>query len=84
MIAIYLLLAALLWLAGRIVLVWWRPERSCRWCGGRGSRKTLILGRKRRCWRCNGSRYTGRYGARLVREAHLAIRRAWVEWRYRR
>jgi hypothetical protein len=84
MFVIDLLLAGVALLAGRIVLVWCRPERRCRWCGGKGRRKTLVLRRKRRCRRCKGSRYTGRYGARLVRKAHLAIRRAWLEWRYSR
>jgi len=82
MFIVYLLLAGLIVLAARIVLVWWRPERPCRWCGGKGRRKTLLLRRVRRCRRCHGSRYTGRLGARLVRKTHLAVRNAWLEWRY--
>jgi len=81
MFVLYLLLTGLAVIAGRIVLVWWRPERSCRWCKGKGRRKTLLL---RRCRRCRGSRYTGRLGARLVRKTHLAARNAWLEWRYNR
>jgi hypothetical protein len=84
MFVIDLMLIALAVIAGRIVLVWWRPERRCRWCSGTGRRKTLLLKRRRRCIRCRGSRYTGRLGARLVRRTHLAVRNAWLEWRYSR
>jgi hypothetical protein len=84
MLVIHLMLIGLAAIVGRIALVWFRPERSCWWCGGKGRRKTLLLCRVRRCWRCHGSRYTGRLGARLVRKTHLAARNAWLEWRYNR
>jgi len=84
MLVIYLMLTGLAVTAGRIVLVWFRPERSCSWCRGKGKRKTLLLRRVRRCRRCKGTRYTGRLGARLVRKTHLAARNAWLEWRYDR
>jgi len=67
----------LLLAAGRVVLVWFRPERACRWCGGGGGRGRL----GRRCWRCKGGGRTWRWGARMLRKAHLAAVKTWQERR---
>jgi hypothetical protein len=81
MFIIDLLLAGVVLLAGRIVLLYLRPERDCRWCGGKGRRLTLILRRKRACWRCKDDGHVWRLGARTVRKGHLAAVDAWNQWR---
>jgi hypothetical protein len=74
MFELHLLLAALVVLAGRIVLVYARPQRTCRWCHGERKR--------RRCWRCRGDGHVWRLGARIVHKTHIAARNAWLESRY--
>lgn len=70
-----LLLILFLLLIGRIAFVRFRPQRSCRWCEGKGT------WHGRRCWRCTGDGHVWRLGARLAHRAHLAAIRAWQEWR---
>ena len=70
-----LLFLILLLIVGRLALVYVRPERDCRWCGGDGKSR-LFSGR---CRRCRGDGRVWRFGARLVRKAHLAAVRAWQE-----
>jgi hypothetical protein len=84
MIVLYLLLAVVLAVAGWIVFLYLWPERECIWCGGKGRRRTWILRRKRRCWRCKGDGHVWHLGARTVRKGHLAVIDAWNEWRYSR
>jgi hypothetical protein len=76
----HLLFLGLVALAVRVVFVWVRPRRSCRWCGGAGKAR-LLSGR---CWRCDGAGETWRVGSGLVRRAHIALRNAYLEWRYKR
>jgi hypothetical protein len=59
---------------GRILFLYLRPERACRWCGNEPKRRY-------KCWRCNGDGHTWRLGSRLVRQVHLALVRAWQRWR---
>lgn len=84
MFVIDLLFIGFVLLLGRIVLVWFAPERDCRWCDGKGRRLSLILRRKKRCWRCKGDGHVWRLGARIVRKAHLAAVNAWRERKYER
>jgi hypothetical protein len=80
MLIIHLLFLGLVLLVARIGLVWIRPERGCRWCGGTGKSR-LFSGR---CWRCDGDGHVWRLGAGLVRRVHIAGRNAWLERKYRR
>ena len=81
---------ALLLIAARAVFVHCRPYRECRWCrkGGliAGSVPGRTIGleplpprRRRRCWRCKGSKLTRRLGARHTHKLKLALRQAWDE-----
>ena len=84
-------LAAVVLLAvlGRAAFVYVSPYRKCRWCrpGGLigGSLLARAAGtearprRKRRCWRCKGSKLTQRLGARLVHRVKLSLQQAWEE-----
>ena len=88
---IEMIAVVLLAVAGRAVLVYFSPYRACRWCrpGGLlgGSLPARLAGhrpgrrRKRRCWRCKGTRLTRRLGARHVHRVRLALRQAWQERR---
>jgi hypothetical protein len=84
MFVIYLLFIAFLLIVGRVALVYLSPERDCRWCDGKGRRLSLILHRKRKCWRCKGDGHVWRLGARTVRKARMAAVDAYREWRYDR
>jgi len=84
MFVIDLLFTGLVVLAARIAILWLRPERGCRWCDGNGRRLTMILHRKRTCWRCKGDGHVWRLGARTVRKGHLAAVDAYREWRHDR
>jgi hypothetical protein len=86
---IEMLAVILLAVAGRAVLVYFSPYRQCRWCrpGGLigGSLPARLAGhqprpgRRRRCWRCKGSRLTRRLGARHVHKVRLSLRQGWDE-----
>jgi hypothetical protein len=79
----------LLAILGRAVFVYIRSYRVCRWCrpGGLlgGSLLARMAGheprrrRKRRCWRCKGTRMTRRLGAKLVHKIKLSVQQAWEE-----
>jgi hypothetical protein len=79
----------LLAVLARAVLVYFKPYRQCRWCrpGGLigGSAAGRLAGRKpkrpgrRSCWRCKGSRFTRRLGAKQVHKTRLAAVEAWAE-----
>jgi len=81
----------LLAVLARAVFVYCSPYRGCRWCrpGGLyfGSVPARIIGhkrrprRKRRCWRCKGSRQTRRIGARTAHKIRLSLLQAWEERR---
>jgi hypothetical protein len=87
----YVDLAAIVLLAilGRSVFVYFKPYRTCRWCrpGGLvgGSWPARLAGhqlkrrRKRRCWRCRGSRLTRRLGAWHAHKVKDSLVRAWEE-----
>ena len=74
---------------GRAVFVYCSPYRKCRWCrpGGLyfGSVPARIIGhkprprRRRRCWRCNGTRMTRRLGGKLAHKIKLSVQQAWDE-----
>lgn len=64
--------AVLLAVAGRAVLVYFWPDRACRWCAAFAR---LHL----RCRRCGGTRRTWRLGARHVHRVRLSLQRAWDE-----
>jgi len=80
---------ALLAVLARAVFVYCSPYRGCRWCrpGGLyfGSALARIIGhkrrprRKRRCWRCKGTRMTRRLGSKTVHKMKLAVQQAWEE-----
>ena len=95
---IYLQLAAAVLLAilARGIFVLFAPYRTCRWCrpGGLvgGSLPARLAGheperkrkRKRRCWRCRGSRLTRRLGAKQVHKVKVSLLQTWDEresWR---
>jgi hypothetical protein len=63
----------LLAVAGRAAFVYFSPYRPCRWCRGPG--------RKRRCWRCKGTRLTRRLGAGHAHKVRLSLRQAWEDRR---
>jgi len=79
----------LLAILGRAVFVYCSPYRKCRWCrpGGLyfGSVPARIIGhkprarRKRRCWRCRGTKTTRRLGAKTVHKVKLTVQQAWDE-----
>jgi hypothetical protein len=81
----------LLAIVGRAVFLYFSPYRECRWYrpGGLvgGSLPARIGGheprprRKRRCWRCKGTRLTRRLGAKHVHKAKLSLQQAWEERR---
>ena len=66
-VAAVILLAVL----ARAVFVYFRPYRECRWCRGRRP--------GRRCWRCKGTKLTGRLGAKQVHTVRLSLLQAWDE-----
>lgn len=67
--------AVLVLVIGRIVLLWVSPQRADRWCKGTGTWHGM------RCWRCKGDGHTWRWGARLLRKAHLASVQVYRDWR---
>lgn len=66
-VALVILLAVL----ARAVFVHFSPYRTCRWCRNRK--------RGRRCWRCKGTKLTGRLGAKTVHKVKLSLQQAWEE-----
>jgi len=76
-------------IAGRAVLVYFKPYRQCRWCrpGGLlgGSVAARMAGhepgrrRQRGCRRCKGTRITRRMGAKQVHKTRIAAVQAWAE-----
>jgi hypothetical protein len=86
-------LAAVMLLAvlGRAVFLYLRPYRECRWCRRGGPLRASLLARaaghrarpkrKRRCWRCKGTRLTRRLGAKRVHKVKLSLHQAWEERR---
>jgi hypothetical protein len=84
-VAAVILLAVL----GRAAIAYFSPYRKCRWCrpGGLyfGSVPAWIIGhkprprRKRRCWRCKGTRMTRRLCAKTVHKMKLSVQQAWAE-----
>jgi len=76
-------------IAGRAVFLHFWPCRPCRWCrpGGLlgGSLPAQMAGvkpehrRKRRCWRCKGTKLTRRWGAFHVHKVKLSLLQAWDE-----
>lgn len=81
-------------IAGRAAFLHFWPYRPCRWCrpGGLlgGSLPARMAGvkparrRKRRCWRCKGTKLTRRWGAFHVHKVKLSLIQAWDErewWR---
>jgi hypothetical protein len=69
------LLSALLGILGWAVFVYFSPYKVCGWCEGK---------RKRRCWRCKGTRRVRRIGAKRVHKTKLSLIQAWNErefWR---
>ena len=82
--------AVLTAVAGRAVFLYVKPYRGCRWCrpGGvlGGSLPARMAGgkparrrRKRRCWRCRGTKLTRRWGAFHVHKVKLSLQQAWTE-----
>lgn len=79
----------LLSVLGRAVFIYFSPERGCRWCRPGGLIRGSLIGRliepdlppkrKRRCWRCKGTRRYWRLGARHVHELKLSLQQAWDE-----
>ncbi len=75
--------------AGRAAFLHFWPYRQCRWCrpGGLlgGSLPARLAGaepapgRRRRCWRCKGTRLTRRWGAFHVHKVRLSLIQAWAE-----
>jgi hypothetical protein len=37
------------------LVCWLKPFVACKRCAGGGTKRTAILRRQRRCWRCNGN-----------------------------
>ena len=76
-------------IAGRAAFLHFWPYRSCRWCrpGGLlgGSLPARMAGakpvarRRRRCWRCKGTKLTRRWGAFHVHKVKLSLIQAWDE-----
>jgi hypothetical protein len=76
-------------IAARAAFLHFKPYRECRWCrpGGLlgGALPARMAGfkptrrRKRRCWRCKGSKLTRRWGAFHVHKVKLSLRQAWAE-----
>jgi hypothetical protein len=76
-------------IAGRAAFLHFWPYRPCRWCrpGGLlgGSLPARLAGvkparrRKRRCWRCRGTKLTRRWGAFHVHKVKLSLLQAWDE-----
>jgi hypothetical protein len=76
-------------IAGRAAFLHFWPYRPCRWCrpGGLlgGSLPARLVGakterrRKRRCWRCRGTKLTRRWGAFHVHKVKLSLIQAWNE-----
>lgn len=87
--AIEVAAAVLVVIAGRAVFLHFKPYRPCRWCrpGGLlgGSLPARLAGagpgrrRKRRCWRCKGTKLTRRWGAFHVHKVKLSLLQAWDE-----
>lgn len=81
---------ALLTVLGRAVFVYCSPFRACRWCRRGGLIAGSLAGhaaglvpmlprRKRRCWRCKGTKLTRRLGGKLVHKIKLSVQQAWAE-----
>src|SRR5262249_26619848 len=59
---VVLILLALAWTAGYLLLCWIRPLRHCRRCAGLGKRRTPTGRKLRPCRRCDATGYrTGRH-----------------------
>ena len=61
-----LLLLALAWAAGYLLLCWIRPLRPCRACAGLGKRRSPSGRKFRHCRRCDGTGYRTRTGRHLL------------------
>lgn len=57
-----------------VAFVHFKPYRPCRWCRDRQRRG-------RACWRCKGTKMTGRLGARHVHRVKVVLTDQWHEWR---
>jgi hypothetical protein len=89
--ALELVAVMLLAVLGRAVFLYLRPYRECRWCRRGGLLGGSLLARaaghqpgrrrKRRCWRCKGTRLTRRIGARQVHKVRLSLQQASEERR---
>jgi len=69
------LLAALLGILAWAVFAYFSPYKACGWCEGK---------RKRRCWRCKGTRSVRRIGAKRAHKVVLSLIQAWDEREFRR
>jgi len=61
-----LLLLALAWTAGYLLLCWIWPLRHCRRCAGLGKRRSPSGRRLRPCRRCDATGYRTRTGRHLL------------------
>ena len=71
--------AALLALVGYLGWCHISPYRDCPWCTG--ERPILPRPFRKRCWRCNRTRLTRRWGAWFTHKLNLALREAWADRR---
>jgi hypothetical protein len=71
---LHLIALGLVVVLGRLVFAYYCPFRECRWCRPGGVAGGSVPGRlaghqpkqrqrKRRCWRCKGTKLTRRWGA---------------------